>query len=79
MKIDHKSSFASSANITELSISELALVDGGVNWYAVGRVVGTAARLGGVAGDVGLLTAVAVVGGAPAIDYALDGKFDLID
>lgn len=64
--------------IQELSVEELDEVGGAVNWYGVGRVLGTAVRLGAVGGGVGILAAGAVVGGALAIDYALDGEIDMI-
>lgn len=65
--------------IQELSADELDAVGGAVNWYGVGRVLGSAVRLGAIGGGVGILAAGAVVGGALAIDYALDGELDLID
>lgn len=66
-------------NSRELSAEEIDQVVGAVNWVGVGRVLGTAVRLGAVGGGVGVVAAAGVVGGALLIDYALDGKLDLID
>lgn len=66
------------AGIQELSFDEVDSVNGAVNWFAVGRVVGTAVRLGAIGGGVGIVAAVGVTAGALAIDYALDGEADLL-
>lgn len=68
------------SQIQTLTDREIEGVEGGaVNWFAVGRAVTTAARIGAIGGAGVAVGAVGVVAVALAVDYALDGRMDLID
>lgn len=80
MSVVALNSHANFSQIQTLSDMEIDGVNGGaVNWFAVGRAVTTAARIGAIGGAGVAVGAVGVVAVALAVDYALDGKMDLID
>ncbi|PLK24574.1 hypothetical protein C0V72_05725 [Porphyrobacter sp. TH134] len=68
--------------VTQLSAAEIEYVGGagGIETAAaIGRFVGSVAVRGAAAGGAGIAAAAGVAAVALAVDYALDGKLDLID